>query len=54
MKDKKDSDNSGTMIARLLSLLKNNPLSDRGRPKGIPLTAPDCGWNHGKPKDKKQ
>jgi hypothetical protein len=38
----------------LLSMLKKHPLADRGRPKDIPRTAPDCGWNHGKPKDKKQ
>jgi hypothetical protein len=37
----------------LLSKLKHNPLSDRGRPKELPPFAPDCGWNHGKPKDKK-
>jgi len=41
-----------SILREIISKIQNNPLKSLFRPKDIPITAPDCGWNHGKPKEK--
>jgi hypothetical protein len=52
MKEKQDIEKSMSVLSKILSKLRK-PLGDWERPKDIPPSASDCGWNHGKPKDKK-
>jgi len=42
------------IIASLIKKLTSRPtiLQDIKRPKDIPINATDCGFNHGKPKEK--
>jgi hypothetical protein len=39
-------------IAQLLTSVTPAAIRDIGRPKNIPACVPDCGWNHGKRKEK--
>jgi len=41
-----------SIIKKIIGKLKNNPLKGILRPKDIPITVPDCGWNHGELKKK--
>lgn len=43
-----NTDKTG-FFSGLLKKIKPAVLRKQGRPKGLPLFAPDCGWNHGEP-----
>jgi len=41
-----------SIIKKIINKTKNNLLKNLSRPKDIPMTAHDCGWNHSEPKEK--
>jgi hypothetical protein len=41
-----------SIFKKIIDKIKNNPLKNRKRPSDIPQIVPDCGWNHGEPKEK--
>jgi len=40
------------LLTTLIEKLKPQALKNQHRPVELPPTAPDCGWNHGEPKEK--
>jgi hypothetical protein len=45
--DQKNGSVEENIFQKIIEKIIKNQLKYQGRPKDIPISAPDCGWNHG-------